>query len=116
MPRHSLSAIFAAQAFKATITSYHCNPLPSDQLPSSTRYTMNGIRGFRVPEPQAQSHPPLQASHSHIAHHWVVKSQIAPGTITYTTITDADGQATNYPFRAIPVRQVVYKSMLTGSA
>lgn len=64
---------------------------------------MNGVGGFRIPEPQAQPYPPTQASHSHIAHHWAVNSRIEPGTITYTTTTNADGQVTNYPFRAVPV-------------
>ncbi|KAG2043148.1 hypothetical protein BDR03DRAFT_942986 [Suillus americanus] len=75
---------------------------------------MDGVGGFTIPEPQPQSYPPPQASHSHIAHHWVANGQIAPGTITYTTSTNADGQVTNHPFRAVPVSYQTSQGIVHG--
>ncbi|KIK44441.1 hypothetical protein CY34DRAFT_802639 [Suillus luteus UH-Slu-Lm8-n1] len=60
---------------------------------------MDRVGGFKIPEPQPQSYQPPQASHSHITHHWAANGEIAPGTITYTTSTNADGQVVNNPFR-----------------
>lgn len=75
---------------------------------------MDRVGGFKIPEPQPQSYQPPQASHSHITHHWAANGEIAPGTITYTTSTNADGQVVNNPFRAVPVSYQTSQGVVHG--
>ncbi|KAG2119037.1 uncharacterized protein F5147DRAFT_667917 [Suillus discolor] len=72
---------------------------------------VDGVGGFRIHEPQPQSYSP---DHSHIAHSWAANGQITPGTITYTTSTNADGQVTKHPFRAVPVSYQTSQGIVHG--
>ncbi|KAG2343465.1 hypothetical protein BDR05DRAFT_298756 [Suillus weaverae] len=75
---------------------------------------MDGVGGFTIPVSKPQSYPPPQAFHSEIAHHWAANGQIEPGTITYTTSTNADGRVANHPFRAVPVSYQTSKGIVHG--
>ena len=58
---------------------------------------MSGTGGFAVPQQQPQPYSPPSGG------------QIAPGSITYTTSTNADGQVVYHPFRydrICPVNQL----------
>ncbi|KAG2158951.1 uncharacterized protein EDB93DRAFT_1117218 [Suillus bovinus] len=72
------------------------------------------VEGFITLEPQPQSHPPSQASNSYIVHHWATNGQITPGTITYTTSSNADGHVINHPFRAVPASYQTSQGIVHG--
>ncbi|KAG1753750.1 uncharacterized protein EDB91DRAFT_1234153 [Suillus paluster] len=57
---------------------------------------MNGTGGFAVPQQQPQPYSPPSGG------------QIAPGSITYTTSTSADGQVTYHPFSYQTAQGVVH--------
>lgn len=75
---------------------------------------MDNVGGFIIPEPQQQLYQLPQASHSHIAHLWAANGDIEPGTTTYTTSTNADGQVAYHPFRAVPVSYQTSRGIVHG--
>lgn len=66
---------------------------------------MNGTGGFSPPQQQPQQPQPYSPPSG---------GQIAPGSITYTTSTSADGQVTYHPFRAVPASYQTPQGVVHG--